>query len=85
MLGQVVSLKGKAYNSKGGAVLVMTSDEVIYIEGLDYWEDSHLESEMFVKGLLKQVKYIPDPVVDDDGAISQGAEGKQYVLEDAEW
>ncbi len=28
---------------------------------------------------------VPDPVVAEDGAISQGAIGSQYVLDDAEW
>jgi len=28
---------------------------------------------------------VPDPEVSEDGAISQGAIGSQYVLDDAQW
>jgi len=33
--------------------------------------------------VLKKEKYIPDPTIDEDGGISQGAIGMQYVLTNA--
>jgi len=38
-----------------------------------------------VSGLLKNEKFIPDPIIDENGAISTGAYGDQLVLENAEY
>lgn len=80
-----VTLRGRAMNAKGGAVLLTDSREPIYIRGLDCWPEDMLGKEIIATGTLKEEKYLPDPVVDGDGAISQGAEGEQLVLEDARW
>ena len=78
-------LRGRARNAKAGAVVVTDDGGAFYIEDLDSWGDDVLGSEIEVRGLLVSKKHIPDPVVDADGAISQGAWGDQDVLRGAKW
>ncbi len=78
-VGRVIKVTGTAMNSKGGAVLVLEND-IVFIRGMHSWSDSHLGKKITMAGLLEYEKYIPDPTKDEDGAISQGAEGMQYVL-----
>jgi len=78
-------ITGSARNAKGGAVVVKSSGSPVYIEHLDSWPDDVLGCEVEVTGTIVSKKYIPDPVVDEDGAISQGAVGDQDVLENARW
>ncbi|MHA1679782.1 MAG: hypothetical protein ACTSUE_02160 [Promethearchaeota archaeon] len=83
-IGTKVQLQGKAVDAKGGAVvLVMIAgdDLPVYMEGIDFWDERLFGNNVIVEGVLAEKKYIPDPVVGDDGAISQGAEGIQLVLE----
>ena len=75
-----VTLRGLAANAKGGAVLVVDGAP-IYLERMDEWPPGMAGTEVTVAGRLVQKKVIPDPVVGPDGAISQGAEGTQQVLE----
>lgn len=80
VIGQEVTIDGTARDAKGGAV-VLTDDNIpIYIEGLDSWPPSIDGSRISVSGVLKKEKYIPDPTIGEDGGISQGAIGMQYVL-----
>ena len=79
------TIEGKARDAKAGAVVVLDGGEPVYIEGLDYWPSDIEGKRVRATGFLKQKKLIPDPVVDSEGAISQGAEGDQTVLEGASW
>ena len=79
------SLIGRAENAKGGAVVVLQNQEVMYIRSLYSWEDEVVGKQISIKGIVRLEKYIPDPEVSEDGAISQGAIGSQYVLDDAQW
>ena len=79
-LEEQVTLRGTAKNAKGYAVLITKDNIVVYIKELPEWAETILNSPVKVKGLLKQINLIPDPYIDENGAISQGAEGKQYVL-----
>ncbi|MGY5881112.1 MAG: hypothetical protein RTV31_12730 [Candidatus Thorarchaeota archaeon] len=85
MIDQKVSLLGRAENAKGGAVVIISSQEVIYLRNLPSWDDEVVGKQVTVKGIVRLEKYIPDPDVSEDGAISQGAIGSQYVLDDAQW
>lgn len=76
---------GRAENAKGGAVVVLRNQEVIYIRNLPSWDDAVVGEQVSIKGIVRLEKYIPDPEVAEDGAISQGAIGSQYVLDDAQW
>ena len=83
LLGQNVVLKGTAKDAKGGAVLITSDNNVIYIKDFDFWPSDLIDKNISVSGFLKSDKIIPDPVTDKDGSISCGAYGDQLVLEDA--
>ncbi len=83
--GKKVTLSGTARDAKGSAVLMTDNDDVVYIDGLDSWPADVLGKRVRVTGVLREKKYLPSPVVDETGAISQGAEGNQSVLEKATW
>ncbi len=76
---------GRADNAKGGAVVVLQNQEVIYVRNLSFWDEDTVGKLVSIKGIVRLEKYIPDPEVAEDGAISQGAIGSQYVLDDAQW
>ena len=78
-------VRGIARDAKGGAVVMTSSGSPVYIEHLDCWPGDLFGCEIEAKGKRVVKKYIPDPVVDEDGAISQGAVGDQDVLENARW
>jgi hypothetical protein len=80
LIGQNVELVGIANNAKGGAVLITQNENVIYIKGLECWPLELMDNQIIVTGLLKREKLIPDPKITENGAISSGAIGLQYVL-----
>ena len=84
LIGQKVTLRGIAKDAKGGAVLTTTEGSVIYIKELESWSSELLDTQVSVSGILNKEKFIPDPVVDKNGAISSGAFGEQLVLIKAE-
>ena len=83
IMNKEITFRGIAMDAKGGAVLILFEGEVIYLQNMDSWDDALLNKGVLVKGLLVEKKLIPDPVVAKDGAISAGAIGTQYVLENA--
>ncbi|TFH09229.1 MAG: hypothetical protein E4H14_04820 [Candidatus Thorarchaeota archaeon] len=85
LIDQNAILIGRSENAKGGAVIVLQNQGVIYVRNLSFWEDDVLGKQVSIKGIIRLEKYIPDPKVSEDGAISQGAIGFQYVLDDAQW
>ncbi len=84
LIGQKVTLLGIAKDAKGGAVLITAEGNVIYIKELESWASELLDKEVSVTGLLNKEKFIPDPETDENGAISSGAFGSQFVLKKAE-
>lgn len=70
-LDQTLTLKSVAKNVKAGAVIITDNDEVMYIQGLTSWDDDIFNKEIIV--------------IVEDGTISQGTVGLQFVLKDAEW
>lgn len=85
LIDQNAHFAGRAENAKGGAVVVLRNQEVIYIRNLHFWDEEVVGKQVSIKGIVRLEKYIPDPEVAEDGAISQGAIGSQYVLDDAQW
>lgn len=81
MIEKIITLKGRAVDSKAGACLKI-KDEIVFIENISSWDDELYDKELLITGILKLKKIIPDVVIDEDGAISQGASGRQYILED---
>lgn len=82
--GKVVTVVGVARDAKGGAV-VLLEGEPLYVRGLDAWPKGLRDRRVEVTGTLRDEKLIPSPVVDSKGAISQGAEGNQLVLDTPTW
>lgn len=78
-------VSGVAQNAKGGAVILTEDGRVVYVLDLEAWPEELLNQEVVATGELEQTDYIPDPVVDDSGAISAGAAGDEWVLRDAQW
>ena len=76
---------GAAQNAKAGAVLLTESGEVIYIHELAEWPEDVLGCKVEALGRLEEIKLVPDPLVDEDGAVSAGAEGRQFVLKNTKW
>ncbi len=85
MVDQNAHFTGRAENAKGGAVVVLRNHEVIYVRNQPSWDEEVVGKQVSIKGIVRLEKYIPDPEVAEDGAISQGAIGSQYVLDDAQW
>jgi len=85
LIGQDVTLLGLAKDAKGGAVIITTDNNVIYIKGLQSWSPDMADSLVSVTGLLKREKIIPDPITEKDGAISTGAFGEQLVIVNAKY
>ena len=83
LLDKEVTLTGMAKDAKGGAVLLI-NEIPIYIKGLSSWSVEYFGKVIQVKGILRDGKIIPDPYIDENGGISQGAIGRQYVLENYE-
>ena len=70
-LGMKITLSGIAKESKAGPVLVTDDKIPIYIKSISSWSDRFLNKQVSLTGVLKKEK-------------SQGAEGDQLVLENAE-
>ena len=81
-VGKAVELTGVAQNAKAGAVLVVDGSP-IYVKNLAAWPDALRGKTVKVKGTLKSMKLIPSPTRGPKGEVGQGAEGEQWVLEDA--
>lgn len=81
LLGKEITLLGIAFDSKAGAVLKLKDDIIVYIDDLASWSSEFLKQKISVIGTLQQKKIIPDVTIDAHGAISQGAPGDQYLLE----
>lgn len=80
MINKEIEVKGIAHNSKVGACIKTNQGNIVYLKDMFDWQEDLLAKEVTVSGLLIYEKYIPDPKISSNGAISQGAEGKQYVL-----
>lgn len=84
LVGARVRLGGTARDAKGGAVLLV-GDEPVYLSGLDAWPPKASGQAVVVTGTLASKQHLPEASRDASGAISQGASGKQLVLEAPQW
>lgn len=78
-------VRGKAFDTKAGAVVLTADNHIIYIAGLDHWPSDVVGEEVLVRGRRSNEKWIPDPAVAPDGTVSQGATGQQTVMHDPVW
>lgn len=84
-IGQFIEIMGKAFNAKSGAMVLLEDQSAVFLDGLLEWPEEWLRKEVRVKGRLTRKKLAPDPVTDKNGAVSTGAFGSNYVLEEAEY
>ncbi|GAB4306639.1 MAG: hypothetical protein Kow0069_03610 [Promethearchaeota archaeon] len=82
--GNRTTVEGTAARSKAGPVLVLPGGEPVFLVGGFDWRDDELGEPARLSGVLAEAKVVPDPVVGEDGGVSQGARGAQLVLRDAE-
>jgi hypothetical protein len=85
LIGKEITLVGQAVVCKAAACLKLKNDIVVYIPNLDFWNSEFFGKTVYVTGILQWKKIIPDPIIDESGAISTGAEGDQLILENAKW
>lgn len=83
-VGRRVHLAGVARDAKGGAVLLV-ENEPVYLEGLDAWPTEAHGQRVAASGTLASRQHLPEATRDAKGAVSQGAQGKQLVLEKPTW
>ncbi|MBS7251204.1 MAG: hypothetical protein KIH08_11560, partial [Candidatus Freyarchaeota archaeon] len=74
-----VTLHGLVVNCKAGPCLKLKND-IVYIPELENNEEI-MGKTISATGTLLEKKIIPDPQIDESGAISTGAYGSQLVLE----
>jgi len=85
LVDQEVTINGCARDAFLGAVVLMADRTPIYVDGLAEWQDDIEGEDIQATGILRRRSLAPDPVVDEDGAVSHGVEGRNYVLEGASW
>ena len=85
MVNHKVTLRGIAYNALGSAVVADPDDEwLVYVDGLEWWDDVDYGSIIEITGLLVREPIAPDPVV-YEGRHTHGAVGKALIIRDAKW
>ncbi|MBN1329466.1 MAG: hypothetical protein JXA54_08330 [Candidatus Heimdallarchaeota archaeon] len=82
LLGKKVTFTGIARDSKTCACILLEDNQIIYLPSQSSWEDEYYSKKIIITGRLRKKKMIPDVEVAKDGAISQGAFGRQYILQD---
>jgi hypothetical protein len=85
MIGQEITLTGFAKVAKGGSVLLTQDNEVIYVKGVGFWSPDLINKQVLARGVLKKEQFLPQTTIDENGGISSGVTGKQYVLEMIEY
>lgn len=76
---------GKALDAKYGAILLTSDEDVYYIDGLDYWDDSVRGLPVEVTGELTEVSDSSATNQAPSGLAVQRAEGPRKVLKNATW
>lgn len=80
LIGKEVTLTGIAVESKPGPCIKVDND-IVFIKNKQFWSEELLGQKILVTGKLSREKMIPDAKIDENGAISQGAAGEQYLIE----
>jgi hypothetical protein len=84
LLQKKIAIFGIAVRSKAGPCIKLRDGNIVFIHELADWDDDFLHQKVKAVGKLFLKKIIPDVQIDENGAISQGAAGKQHILEDVE-
>ena len=80
MIGKENYFVGLVVNCKADPCLKVKND-IVYVPELEREDPEFMGESVSVTGTLPEKKIIPDPKVDESGAISTGAYGNQLVLE----
>jgi hypothetical protein len=80
LIQKKVILQGFASLSKAGVCLQVKNNQVVFLPEIEDWDADFLEQTVKVTGILQKKKLIPDVEIDEDGGISQGMSGKQYLI-----
>ena len=78
LLGKEITLLGEVVNCKAGPCIKIKDGTVIYVQELN---EELIGKRIQITGMFLREKLIPDPKVSENGAISTGAYGEQYILE----
>ncbi len=85
LVGEPVTLNGCARDAMMGAVVLTEDRTPVYLSGMREWNEDVEGEDVEVKGVLQRRSLAPDPVVDEQGNHSHGAEGTNYVLDSVTW
>ena len=80
MIQKKITLQGFASLSKAGVCLQVKNNQVVFLPEIEDWDADFLDQTVKVTGILQKRKFIPDVEIDEDGGISQGMVGKQYLI-----
>ncbi len=83
LVNTMVTLEGKANDTKIGAVILVDGTHV-YVEGLEYWPQDFINENVTLFGKLVVKSYGSKGEIKETGVISQGGDGSnEYILEQA--
>lgn len=85
LAGTNATIEGTARDAHQGAVVLLEDRTPVYVAGLDEWPDDANGEDVRATGTVRRASLTPDPTTDAQGAVSHGAEGDDWVLEDATW
>jgi hypothetical protein len=83
LIGKKITLIGLAVDAKAGACVMLKNKNTVYVQEWEHWDSKFFGKKVSVTGTLVEKKFILDPIIDENGAISQGGYGSQLVLENA--
>jgi hypothetical protein len=84
-VGQQAEIRGTARNAMAGAVVLTEDRTPVYIDGLERWDDSLDGSEVRVTGTLTRGSAAPQASTNQQGEVSHGMEGGNFIVQDAKW
>jgi hypothetical protein len=85
MVDSRVTLRGVAHDALGGAVVADAEGEwLVYLDGLESWDEAMLGTDVEVAGLLVRDRIAPEATV-RDGSHSHGAGGMALIMREPTW
>ena len=85
MEDQTITITGTAHNGKDGALIVAKVDEVYYIDGLEFWDESIQGKTVSVTGQLKTESLIANEIRNENGEWKTGVVGDKKIILEAQW
>ncbi len=85
MKSKQISITGRAYNAKLGAIIKTESEEIYYINGLCEWPDDITGKKVMATGIISSEYHNPDNLKTNYGEYKTGMSGEKINLHDANW